>query len=94
VNNRYIAFDVETPNSYNNRMSAIGITVVENQRIVEEYDYLVNPEVWFSPFNIRLTGITPKMVAGKHDFGQLWREIGPIMASGLLVAHYAPVDMG
>ena len=54
VNNRYIAFDVETPNSHNDRMSAIGITVVENQRIVEEYYYLVNPEVWFDPFNIRL----------------------------------------
>ena len=30
---RYIAFDVETPNRYNDRMSAIGITVVEDGRI-------------------------------------------------------------
>jgi DNA polymerase III epsilon subunit family exonuclease len=94
VNNRYIAFDVETPNSNNDRMSAIGITVVENQRIVEEYYYLVNPEVWFASFNISLTGISPKMVADKPNFGRLWREIGPIMESGVLVAHYAPFDMG
>lgn len=25
---QYIAFDVETPNRYNNRMSAVGITVI------------------------------------------------------------------
>ena len=28
---RYIAFDVETPNSANNRMSAIGVTVIERR---------------------------------------------------------------
>ena len=27
---RYIAFDVETPNHFNNRMSAIGISVIED----------------------------------------------------------------
>lgn len=29
---RYIAFDVETPNYQNNRMSAIGVSVVEAER--------------------------------------------------------------
>ena len=33
---RYIAFDVETPNRFNSRMSAIGIAVVEDGRIVSE----------------------------------------------------------
>ena len=37
---RYIAFDVETPNSANNRMSAIGVTVIERGEVVEQYDYL------------------------------------------------------
>ena len=32
---RYIAFDVETPNSRNDRMSSIGIAVVEDGRIAE-----------------------------------------------------------
>ena len=30
MNGRYVVFDVETPNRYNNRMSAIGISVVED----------------------------------------------------------------
>ena len=55
---RYIAFDVETPNHLNNRMSAIGISVIENGKIIEEFYSLVNPETSFDPFNIQLTGIS------------------------------------
>lgn len=91
---RYIVFDVETPNAANNRMSAIGLTVVENGLIVEEYSTLVNPETYFNAFNIRLTGITPEMAAQGPDFGTLWTSgLGELMGSGLLVAHNAPFDM-
>ena len=90
---RYIAFDVETPNHANDRMSAIGITVVEGGRIVEEHEALVDPEVPFDLFNIRLTGIGPDQVAGAPTFPALWREIRPLMDSGVLVAHNAPFDM-
>lgn len=38
--NRYIAFDVETPNRFNNRMSAIGISVIENDQIVKDAVFL------------------------------------------------------
>ena len=41
---RYVAFDVETPNRYNNRMSAIGIAVVEDGRIADTFYSLVDPE--------------------------------------------------
>ena len=94
MENRYIVFDVETPNSANSRMSAIGITVVENGMIVDELSTLVNPETWFHAFNIRLTGITPAMAEAAPDFGQLWPALEPILSSGLLVAHNAPFDMG
>lgn len=93
MNGRYIAFDVETPNYANDRMSAIGITVVEAGEIAGEYYTLVNPEQRFDRFNIALTGITPEMVADKPTFPELWREIGPLMDSGLLIAHNAPFDM-
>lgn len=94
MTNRYIAFDVETPNYTNDRISAIGITVVEDSAIVDEFYSLVNPEAHFDPFNIRLTGISPEMVANKPTFSQLWEKIEPVMSSGLLVAHNAPFDMG
>lgn len=90
---RFIAFDVETPNSYNNRMSAIGITVIEDGAIVDEFYSLVNPEQRFDAFNIDLTGIDERKVANAPTFPQLWREIEPLMSSGLLVAHNAVFDM-
>ncbi|MGI5970943.1 MAG: 3'-5' exonuclease [Oscillospiraceae bacterium] len=94
MNSRYIAFDVETPNYANNRISSIGITIIENGVIAEEFYSLVNPEVRFDSFNIRLTGITPRMVEDKPTFPQIWEKIAPIMESGPLIAHNAPFDMG
>ncbi len=34
---RYIAFDVETPNRFSDRMSAIGISVIENGAVADSY---------------------------------------------------------
>ena len=93
MSRRYIAFDVETPNSANDRMSAIGVTVVEDRRIVKEFSTLVNPETHFNHFNIQLTGITPALVAKAPIFGELWSSLEPIFSSGLPVAHNAQFDM-
>lgn len=93
MTNRYIVFDVETPNSANDRISAIGITIVENGRIVSEFYTLVNPDTDFDDFNMNLTGITPETVADKPLFPELWHQIEPVMGSGLLIAHNAPFDM-
>ena len=90
---RYIVFDVETPNRANDRMSAIGVAVVENRRIVDELSALVNPETWFAPFHVALTGIRPEMAARAPDFGTLWRTLEPVFSGGTLVAHNAPFDM-
>jgi DNA polymerase-3 subunit epsilon len=90
---RYVAFDVETPNCLNDRMSAIGVTVVEDGTIVDELYSLVDPEARFDSFNVRLTGITPEAVAGAPTFPELWRDWESVMSSGLLIAHNAPFDM-
>lgn len=94
MTNRFIVFDTETPNHLNNRMSAIGISVVEDGAIVDEFYTLVNPEQEFDYFNIQLTGITPEMVEKAPTFPQLWEKILPLFESGMLVAHNAPFDMG
>ena len=91
---RFVVFDVETPNRYNNRMSAIGIAVVEDGVIVNEYYSLVDPEQPFDYFNTRLTGISEETVMGAPTFPELWTRIEPLFSSGLLVAHNAVFDMG
>ena len=90
---RFVAFDVETPNRMSNRMSAIGITVIEDSAITESFYSLVNPETHFDYFNIRLTGINERAVASAPTFPELWQRIEPLMSSGLLVAHNAVFDM-
>lgn len=94
MDQRYVAFDVETPNYANDRISAIGISVVEGGRIIKDFYTLVNPEARFDQFNMQLTGITPEMVADQPTFPELWEIIAPVMDSGLLIAHNAPFDMG
>lgn len=91
---RYVVFDVETPNRYNNRMSAIGISVIEDGKITEEFFSYVNPETNFDYFNTQLTGISEKTVAEAPTFPELWERITPLMSSGILVAHNAVFDLG
>ena len=93
MEDRYIAFDVETPNPRNDRISAIGIAVVEGGRVRDAFCSLVDPQVPFHPFHMALTGITPERVAGAPDFPALWREIRPLLESGVLAAHNAPFDL-
>ena len=91
---RFVVFDVETPNCMNNRMSAIGITVIEDGEIVDGFYSLVDPETHFDYFNVQLTGISEETVRNAPTFPELWARIEPIMSSGLLVAHNAVFDMG
>lgn len=91
--NRFVVFDVETPNRANDRMSAIGITIIENGAIAEEFYSLVNPEERFDAFNVQLTGIDENAVNDAPRFPELWENIAPLMESGVLVAHNAPFDL-
>ena len=93
MSERYIAFDLEMPGQKELRISAIGITVVEDGKIIDSYYHLVNPETEFDPFVIDLVGITPQMVENEPTFPEIWREIEDMMDSGVLVAHGAAGDL-
>lgn len=90
---RYVAVDVETPNRLNNRMSSIGICIIEDGKIVDEFYSLVNPDTYFDSFNIGLTGINEELVKDAPNFLNLWPSIEQLLASGLLIAHNASFDM-
>ena len=90
---RYVAFDVETPNAANNRMSAIGIAVIEDGALRSSFSSLIDPEVHFDPFNTWLTGISEESVRHAPNFAALWSTIGPLLESGILLAHNATFDL-
>lgn len=91
---RYIVFDVETPNCQNDSICSIGIAIVENGQVVRERYDLVDPEARFDVFNVQLHGVSPEMVRFEKNFPVLWQELEPIMDSGVLVAHNATFDLG
>ena len=91
---RYVVFDVETPNRYNDRLSAIGVTVVEDGEITEEFFSYVDPETYFDWFNTRLTGISAETVRNAPTFPALWEQLEPLFSHGILAAHNAPFDLG
>ena len=91
---RYVVFDVETPNRFNDRMSAIGVAVVEEGEITEEFFSYVDPETHFDWFNTRLTGISADTVRDAPTFPELWERLEPLFSHGILAAHNAPFDLG
>ncbi len=74
-------------------MSAIGITVLEDGIITDEFSSLVDPEISFDPFNTWLTGAR-RASWGAPSFPALWPRIELMLASGLPVAHNAEFDLG
>ena len=94
MSDTYVAFDVETPNYKNDRMSAIGIVVLEDGEQTTHFYSLVNPEEPFDSFNIQLTGITPRMVQDQPTFPVLWELLQPLLDRGVLCAHNASFDLG
>lgn len=84
----FIAFDFEMPTQEEPAISAVGISVVKNGKITERVYSLINPETEFSPYVVRLIGITPQMVKNKPTLPEFWEKIRKYFESGfLLVAH-------
>jgi DNA polymerase III epsilon subunit-like protein len=90
---RIVAFDVETPNSRNNRICAIGLTVIEDGAITDSQYYLVNPECEFDYQCIQIHGIRPGDVKDAPVFPIVWNKIREIFRSCLVAAHNASFDL-
>ena len=90
---RYVAFDVETPNRLNDRISSIGVSTISDDGAIQTKSYLVNPECDFDCFNISLTGITPAMVEKAPTFPAVWADLEPLFTDHTLVAHNATFDL-
>ena len=88
--------DVETTGitATGDRITEIGIVLVEDGEVVEEWQSLVNPECTI-PVEIQaLTGITDAMVANAPTFAELAKEVLFKLEGCLFVAHNARFDYG
>lgn len=89
ANLSFSAIDVETANSSPGSICQIGIVEVENGEITQEWTTLVDPEGHFSPFNIRIHGITPERVLGAPNLTGIHDVLHDRLDGATVVSHTA-----
>lgn len=90
----FVALDFETANELRNSPCSIGLVRVESGVVTDRYYTLIKPEpMRFSPWNIKIHGITPGHVAEAPTFDQVWPEIRSFIGESIVAAHNASFDM-
>lgn len=90
----FVAIDFETANEKRASACSLGITVVKNNKIVEEKYWLIKPKPFrFEPRNIVIHGIREEDVINEKEFDQLWPDIKPYLENNLVIAHNASFDL-
>lgn len=91
----WVAIDFETASRERASACALGLAVIEGDRIVEKRDWLIQPPGnYFEPMNTRIHGIHADLVAQEPEFDEAWEEIAPYLRGAVILAHNAPFDMG
>lgn len=64
----FFALDVETANADMNSICQIGLVGFHGNKMVNQWESLINPEDYFDPFNSSIHGITFEMITGAPTF--------------------------
>lgn len=90
----FITIDFETATGQRDSPCELGLTFVENNKIVDVKSWLIKPFYKeFDSYNMLIHGITPEHVKDQPNFGDLWNEIRPLIEGKFLIAHNASFDM-
>lgn len=91
----FTAIDFETATEKSDSACSVAVVEVRGDEIARSYSTLIRPpRLAFSPFNIRIHGITPEMVAHERGFAGIWPELRLFLENHIVLAHNAPFDMG
>ncbi|MGH3088749.1 MAG: DEDD exonuclease domain-containing protein [Rubrobacteraceae bacterium] len=90
----YVVFDVETTgtSAREGAITEFGAIKVRGGVVVDEFSTLVNPQMPITPFVMRLTGITNRMVADAPTMREVLPLFEEFVEGSVLVAHNAPFD--
>lgn len=91
----FCVFDLETTggNHKNDKIIEIGLVKVQNLKIVDQKNYLIQPEIHIPEFIQKLTSITPKDVKNSPVIEDVVDEILEFMGDAILVAHNTSFDV-
>jgi len=91
---RFAAIDFETANYGRNSACAVGITIVDDNRIIESITELIRPpSSWFQFTYIH--GLTWEDVCDAPTFDEVWLDLSHQLSDiDFFAAHNAPFDQG
>ncbi|MBR4916825.1 MAG: 3'-5' exonuclease [Fibrobacter sp.] len=91
---KFAVVDVETSGGAGdqNRITEIGIALLDGNEQVGEFHSLVDPCVPITPFVQNLTGITDEMVSGQPQFQAIAEKVAELLDGRIFVAHNVQFD--
>ncbi len=84
---RFIAVDFETANADLSSICQIGAVTFEDEKVVEAWGSLVNPEDYFDGINVSIHGIEEGMVEHAPKFRDLFGPLATRLRGQIVVSH-------
>ena len=89
----FVAIDFETANAKRYSACSVALTVVRENKIVDEFYSLIKPPTDFFWRNVQIHGIHEEDVANAPSFTDIWDHIDSFFGENkLVIAHNAPFD--
>lgn len=88
--------DVETTGGspgYGDRVIEIAALQVQNDAVVAQVDYLINPQRSLRAAAMAVNGITPEMVVDAPVFREILPELDPLLRAGPVLGHNVAFDL-
>ena len=87
----FVVIDVETANPNLSSICQVGIASFTNGELADTWESLINPEDYFSPFNVSIHGIDEYMVENAPTWRGIFPEIESRLRNKIAVSH-TPFD--
>ncbi len=93
-NQKYVVVDVETTGGRgeHHRVTEIGAIKLQDGKIVDRFETLLNPQRSIPPNITRLTGITPAMIVDSPYFTDIADDFEGFLQDAIFVAHNVEFD--
>ena len=96
MNKNLAIIDIETTggSAKRERIIEIAIVIFDGDKIINQFESLVNPERSIPPFISQMTGITNEMVSSAPKFFEIAKKIVELTEDCIFVAHNVRFDYG
>jgi DNA polymerase-3 subunit epsilon len=87
----FVVIDVETANADVSSICQVGIATFRDGALADTWVSLVNPEDYFSPFNISIHGIDEDRVGDAPTWERVFPQVASLLQGRIVVSH-TPFD--